>query len=282
VLVIKAPGYGDRKKELLEDIGVMIGATVVSEEKGIKLADADMAMLGSARKVVATKEKTIIVGGKGKKPAIDERIKQLRTQFANTQSKFDKEKIEERIAKLSGGVAVIKVGAATETEMKYLKLKIEDAVNATKAAIEEGIVPGGGSALAKVSAKLSEDMKKHESYQKAHESTEHNEFTAGYSIVVNSLLMPLKQIAMNAGKGDGSLIVGDVVKAEKNMGYDAKADEMVDMFKKGIIDPVKVTRSGLQNAASAASVLLTTEAAVAEEPKEEKDTPMMPPGGMGY
>lgn len=285
VLVVKAPGYGDRKKDLLEDIAALIGATVISDEKGVKMANAEMGMLGGARKVVATKDKTVIVGGKGKKSVIDARVGQIRTQLSQTDSKFDKEKLEERIAKLSGGVAVIKVGAATETEMKYLKLKIEDAVNATKAAIEEGIIPGGGTALAKVSSHLSEVMKKQESYQRAHESTEHNEFTAGYSIVINSLLVPLKQIAMNAGKGDGSLIVGDVVKSEKNFGYDAKADEVVDLVKKGIIDPVKVTRSGLQNAASAAAVLLTTEAAVAEEPKEEKDMPPMPPGGgmgMGY
>jgi chaperonin GroEL len=271
VLAIKAPGYGDRKKEQLEDIAITVGAQVISEDVGIKLEKAELNMLGIANRVISTKDTTVIVGGKGKKAEIQKRSEQLRTQLKSTDSKYDKEKIEERIAKLTGGVAVIRVGAATETEMKYLKDKIEDAVNATKAAIEEGIIPGGGAALAKIAAKLGKNKK------------EHDEFSIGYRILISSLTSPLKQIVKNAGREDAAVIVSEVSKANNN-GFNAAGEdaepEIVDMYQAGIIDPVKVTRSGVENAASAAAVLLTTEAAVAEDPDEKKEMPMGG-GGMG-
>lgn len=259
ILAIKAPGYGDKKKEMLEDIAITVGGQVITEDVGIKLENVELKVLGKVNKIISSKENTIIVGGKGKKSAIEERVAQLRTQLAKSDSKFDKEKIEERIGKLSGGVAVIKVGAATETEMKYLKLKIEDAVNATKAAIEEGIVPGGGTAFIKAIAKV-EGQKN---------LTREEE--VGFSIVLKALEMPLKQIAANAGKDDGSAIVAKVKQGKNNAGYDAAKDEIVqDMLLAGIVDPVKVVRSEIQNAASAAGILLTTEAAVTDEPEEDK------------
>ena len=274
VLAIKAPGFGDRKKDLLGDIATVLGATVVTEDLGMKLEDVGLEVLGSAGRIVATKDKTTIVDGKGKKSAIQERIAQLKAQAENTDSKFDREKLEERIAKLSGGVAVIRVGAATETEMKYLKDKIEDAVNATKAAIEEGIVPGGGTALVKVAEKLS--AKK--------EATEKDEFGVGYRILVNALRAPFKQIVINAGRDDAEVIMREMIKAGAQHGFDASSDDqeprIVDMFKEGIIDPVKVERAGIQNAASAAATLLTTEAAIAEDAEAEKEAPSMPAGGM--
>lgn len=279
VLAIKAPGYGDKKKEILADIAVTVGATVISEEVGIKLESADVSMLGKARKIISTKDKTIVVGGKGKKTDIDERVKQIKKQKEITESKYDKEKLEERIAKLSGGVAVIRVGAATETEMKYLKLKIEDAVNATKAAIEEGIVAGGGVAFIKVATAVLEKIEK-DPLRKNHTK----EFELGYQIVLKSLEAPLRQIAINAGKDDGSVIIEKVRLGKGNAGYDALKDEIIpDMLLAGIVDPVKVTRLGIQNACSAAALLLTTEVAVAEEPKEDKASPANPGmGGMDY
>lgn len=274
VLAVKAPGYGDRKKEMLADIATVVDAEVVSEELGRKLEDAELGMLGRANRVVATKDSTVIVGGKGKKKDVEARVAQLRTQLANTDSKFDKEKIEERIAKLSGGVAVIRVGAATETEMKYLKDKIEDAVNATKAAIEEGIVPGGGAALVKVSAKLAKN--------KRAEGTD--EFAIGYRILVDAFKAPLTQIVENTGREDAAVIVREVASKGGSYGFDAASDEhdarIVDMLAEGIIDPVKVTRSGVEHAASAAAVLLTTEAAVADDP-DDKDDPAAAAAGMG-
>ena len=274
-LAIKAPGYGDRKKEMLEDIAVTVGAKVVSEELGTKLEKADISILGRANKVIATKDTTVIVGGKGRKPEIDARVKQIKKQKEASDSKYDFEKLDERIAKLSGGVAVIRVGAATETEMKYLKLKIEDAVNATKAAIEEGIVAGGGTAFIRAVRKMKERS-----------VTLTGESALGYNIVLGALESPLRQIVVNAGKGDGSVVVEKVMSSDKdNAGYNALTGEYVDdMLKAGIIDPVKVTRTALQNAASAAAILLTTEAAVAEEPKEEKPMPGGAPGmgGMEY
>ncbi len=280
VLAVKAPGYGDRKKEQLQDIATTIGATVISDEVGLKFDAVDLNVLGRAQRVVATKDSTLIVGGKGKKPEIEARIEQLKKQIALTESKFDKEKLNERLAKLSGGVAVIRVGAATETEMKYLKDKIEDAVNATKAAIAEGIVPGGGAALVKVADKL---MKKVD-------ATAHDEFSIGYKILVQALYAPMKQIAKNAGFDDASAVVKMVSDKGGNWGFDAGADstepQLVDMIERGIIDPVKVTRSGVENAASAAAVLLTTEAAVADEPEDEKkenhNHGMSDMGGMDY
>ncbi len=272
VLAIKAPGYGDRKKEMLADIAVTVGASVVSEDLGVKLENTELAMLGKASRVVATKDSTIIVGGKGKKGDIDKRVSQLKKQLENTDSKFDKEKLEERVAKLSGGVAVIRVGAATETEMKYLKDKIEDAVNATKAAISEGIVAGGGTALAKVADKLSKKV----------DPNAHDEHTIGYRILVSALTAPFLQIVKNSGREDGAVLLRDVVAKGGAWGFDAAAEsvegKIVDMYEAGIIDPVKVTRSGVENAASAAAVLLTTEAAIADIP-EEKKAPVG--GGMG-
>lgn len=268
VLAIKAPGYGEKKKEIIADIAVTIGATVITDELGITFENADLSVLGKARKVIAKKDSSIIVGGKGKKIDIESRIAQVKTERANTNAKYDKEKLDERIAKLSGGIAVIHVGAATETEMKYLKLKIEDAVNATKAAIEEGIVAGGGVALVKAGA-IVEKVVKNLSKEKE----------LGYQIVLKALEAPLKQIAINAGKDDGSVIVDKVKNGKGNMGYDALNDVIVDdMIALGIVDPVKVTRSGIQNAASAAAILLTTEVAIADD-GEEKKTPQQE---MGY
>ncbi len=270
VLAVKAPGYGDKKKEMLADIAVTIGAKVVSEELGLKLDTAEVTVLGRAQKVIATKDKTIIVGGKGKKTDIDARLASLRKQKEDSSSKFDTEKLEERIAKLAGGVAVIKVGAATETEMKYLKLKIEDAVNATKAAIEEGIVAGGGSALIRAAKKIKDQS----------ELVLSQEQRLGYEIILKALEAPLKQIAINAGKDDGSVIVNKVMESiETSAGYNATTDSIEkNMIERGIIDPVKVTRTALENASSAAAILLTTEVAIADEPREEKGGM---PGGMG-
>ena len=277
VLAIKAPGYGDRKKEILADIAILVGGQVISEDLGIKLENAELDMLGRAARVVATKDSTVIVGGKGKKTDIDKRAASLKAQLENTTSKFDKEKLQERIAKLMGGVAVIKVGAATETEMKYLKDKIEDAVNATKAAIAEGIVPGGGATLAKVSKKLQEKLAKMS--QKSSTMSD-VEFQTGYSIVMKALNAPFLQIVVNCGREDGQLLLDKVNKAD-NMGWDAVTETEVDMFEAGIIDPVKVTRSGIENAASAAAVLLTTEAAVADIPEDKKPAGPNGMGGMG-
>ncbi|MES2014528.1 MAG: chaperonin GroEL [Patescibacteria group bacterium] len=274
VLAVKAPGYGDRKKEMLQDIAATVGATVVSEDVGMVLDKVDVSVLGRAQKVIATKDSTIIVGGKGKKSVIDARVASLKKQLEATDSKFDKEKLQERIAKLSGGVAVIRVGAATETEMKYLKDKIEDAVNATKAAIAEGIVPGGGTALVKAAAKAEAEA----DWKKMSKEEE-----IGYRIVLSALLKPLKQIAINAGKESGEVIVEAVKNAKGFAGYDAVKDEVVaDMFASGIIDPVKVTRGGLEHAVSAAAILLTTEVAIADEPEEKKEMGGAPGGGMDY
>jgi chaperonin GroEL len=251
----------------------MTGGQVVTEEIGLKLESAELVHLGKAARIVATKDKTVIVGGEGKKVAITERVDALRAQLAQTDSKFDKEKLEERIAKLSGGVAVLKVGAATETEMKYLKLKIEDAVNATKAAIEEGIVPGGGTSLSRVASivegRVNKDLSRDE--------------LIGYRIVLKALEEPLKQLAQNVGKDDGAVIVQKVKEAGGNAGYDAQKAEMVDdMIKAGIIDPVKVERAGVQHAVSAVAMLLTSEVAIADAPEPEKSgMPDMGMGGMG-
>jgi chaperonin GroEL len=272
VLAVKAPGYGDRKKEVLADIAVTTGGQVISEDIGLKLENTELSQLGKADRVVSSKDNTVIVGGAGKKEEIADRVKALKAQLEGTTSKFDKEKLEERIAKLSGGVAVIRVGAATETEMKYLKLKIEDAVNATKAAIEEGIVPGGGTSLARAAGIVEKNI-----------GTKNlaKEEMIGYRIVLKALEMPLKQIADNTGKIDGAVIVQKVKDAGGNAGFDAAKGEMVeDMIKAGIIDPVKVERAGVQHAVSAAGILLTTECAVADEPEESK--PAMPDmSGMG-
>ncbi len=272
VLAVKSPGYGDRKKEMLQDIAVMTGGQVVTEDVGIKLESAELAHLGRADRVVATKDKTVIVGGRGEKDAISARVDSLRTQRESTESKYDKETLEKRIAKLSGGVAVIRVGAATETEMKYLKLKIEDAVNATKAALEEGIVPGGGTSLVRAAGIVKSRLD---------ESSLDRDALMGYYVVLRALEEPLKQLANNVGKDDGAVIVEKVRVAGGNAGYDAaKAEIIPDMIKAGIIDPVKVERAGVQHAVSAAAVLLTSEVAIADIPEPEK-AQAMPDMGMG-
>lgn len=271
VLAIKAPGYGDRKKEMLQDVAVVVGGTLVSQDLGITFDKVELGMLGRAQKVIASKDTATIVGGKGKKSAIEERVASLKAELEASDSKFDKEKLAERIAKLSGGVAVIRVGAATETEMKYLKDKIDDAVNATKAAIAEGVVVGGGSALIRAAQKAEKaaDFKK---------MTQEEEI--GYRTVLVALERPLRQIAENAGK-EGAVIVAEVKRGKATSGYDAKSNTVVeDMLKEGIIDPVKVTRGSVEHAVSAAAILLTTEAAIAEQPKEEKEAPN--PAGMDY
>ncbi len=286
VLAVKAPGYGDRKKDMLEDIAVTVGATVISDDVGLSFEKASLDMLGKANRVVATKDNTIIVGGKGNTKIIKDRVSQLKKQRENTENKYDAEKIDERIAKLGGGVAVIRVGAATETEMKYLKLKVEDAVNATKAAIEEGIVAGGGTALLKaanqVRGKIDLAFKENKSARFTFD-----ELRIGYEIVLDACKVPLAQIAANAGVGDGTQVVEEVLRQESmHGGFNATTNMLVtNMITAGIIDPVKVTRSALQNAASAAAILLTTEVAVAEE-LEDKPAPAAHapgmPGGMDY
>lgn len=264
VLAIKAPGFGDRKKEELKDIAITVGATIISDDYGISFEKATLGMLGKAHKIISKKDSTVIVGGKGSKKELEARVSQIKTQIKTIESKYEKEKLEERVAKLSGGVAVIKVGAATETEMRYLKLKIEDAVNATKSAVEEGIVAGGGSTLAKASGYLEEKVSKQGKKMSAEEKI-------GYEVVAYALKSPLQQIAQNAGKEDPDLIVDNVMKGSAKNGYDALADVMVeDMIASGIIDPVKVTRNGVSNAISAAAILLTTEVAIADIP-EKKD-----------
>ncbi len=273
VLAVKAPGYGDRKKEMLADIATVVGAQVISSDIGITFENATLTMLGRAARITATKDTTTIVGGKGKKADIEARIAQLKAQREQTDSKFDQEKLDERIAKLSGGVAVISVGAATETEMKYLKDKIDDAVKATKAAMEEGIVAGGGTTLAKLSKKLAESGAKLSADEKA-----------GYDIVARALEIPLTQIALNCGKDDAAVLVAKVQMGKQHAGYDAMKDELIDdMLAAGIIDPAKVARMAIENAVSAAAILLTTEAAVAElpEPKKEASAPEMG-GGMDF
>lgn len=277
VLAVKAPGFGDKKKELLGDIAVTVGATVISDDIGLNFENVDLSALGKAHRVVSKKDKTVIVGGKGKKSEIEERVAQLKSQIENTEQSFEKDKIQERLAKLTGGVAVIKVGSATETEMKYLKLKIEDSVNATKAAIAEGIVVGGGSALVKASKILINKIEKEGSKMSPEEKI-------GYTIVIRALQEPLKQIAVNSGKDDGSVIVSKVMSGAVNSGYDALNDEIVsDMLVAGIIDPVKVTRTGIQNAVSAAGILLTTEVAITEKPSKKSESSDLGGGmsGMG-
>ena len=265
VLAVKAPGFGDRRKEMLEDIAVLIGGTVVSEDTGIKWESVTVEMLGSARKVTSDKDKTTIVDGKGEVGKIKSRVEAIRKQIASSTSDYDKEKLEERVAKLAGGVGVIKVGAATEVELKEKKHRVEDAVEATKAAIEEGIVPGGGAALVDAipelkSVGLSGDE------------------LIGVEIVRRALEEPMRMIAENAGV-DGGVVIEKVRNLNSGEGYNAATDEYGDMIKFGIIDPAKVTRSALQNAASVAAMFLTTEAAVAEKP-EKKESPAGMPGGM--
>lgn len=265
IAAVKAPAFGDRRKAMLEDIAILTGGEVISEEKGIKLETADIDFLGQAKKVRITKDNTVIVDGLGAKENIAARVGQIKNAIEETTSDYDREKLQERLAKLSGGVAVIKVGAATETEMKEKKLRIEDALNATKAAVEEGIVPGGGTILVQI-AKAIEDFKLE------------GEEGLGVDIVKKALYAPMRQIALNAGL-DAGVVIEKVKNSEEGIGFDAAKEEYVDMVKAGIIDPTKVTRSAIQNAISVSSVLLTTEVAVANE-KEESPMGGMP-GGMG-
>ena len=265
-VAVKAPGFGDRRKEMLQDIAILTGGEVISEELGRDLKEVTLDMLGQAESVKVTKENTTIVNGKGEKSLIQERIGQIKAQIEETSSEFDKEKLQERLAKLSGGVAVIKVGAATETELKERKLRIEDALAATKAAVEEGIVPGGGTAYVNVINKVAEL------------TSEVTDTQVGINIIVKALEEPMRQIAINAGL-EGSVIIEKVKYSEAGIGYDALNDKYVNMLQTGIVDPTKVTRSALQNAASVASTFLTTEAAVADIP--QKEAAPAPNPGMG-
>jgi len=265
---VKAPGYGDRRKAMLGDIAVLTGGKAVTEDLGIKLENVTVDDLGRAKRVTVNKENTTIVEGEGKTDAVKARIAQIKKEIEESDSDYDREKLQERLAKLAGGVAIITVGAATEIEMKEKKARIEDALHATRAATEEGIVPGGGIALLRVRSKL-DDLKLS------------GDESIGVKIVTRALEEPVRMIASNAGQ-EGSVIVQKLLEEkDAKTGYDAESDEVTDMVKAGIIDPTKVTRSALQNAASIAALMLTTEALVTEKPEEKKDMPAMPPGGMG-
>ena len=266
VVAVKAPGYGDRRKEMLKDIAILTGGQVISEELGLELKDTTMDMLGRAKSVKVQKENTVIVDGEGAKEDIDARVAQIKAQLEETTSEFDKEKLQERLAKLAGGVAVIRVGAATETEMKEAKLRMEDALNATRAAVEEGVVSGGGSAYIHASKKVAELVK-----------TLSGDEKIGAQIILKALEAPLFHIAYNAGL-EGAVIINKVRESEVGTGFDAYKEEYVNMNDAGILDPAKVTRSALQNATSVASTLLTTESVVANI---KEDAPAMPAGGAG-
>jgi len=268
-VAVKAPGFGDRRKEMLRDIAILTGGQVISDEVGMNIKDVKLEWLGKAKSVKVQKENTIIVGGAGNQKEIKDRVESIKKQIEITTSSYDKEKLNERLAKLAGGVAVIRVGAATETEMKEKKYRMEDALNATRAAVEEGIVPGGGTAYINALPEIEKLV-----------NTLHGDEKTGAAIILKALEEPLRQIAVNAGI-DGSVIVEKVKNSEKGIGYDVIKDEYVNMFEAGIIDPVKVTRSALQNAASIAAMLLTTESAVAEKPEKKKTSPM-PADDMDY
>ena len=264
---VKAPGYGDRRKAMLEDIAVLTNGKAITEDLGIKLENVDIDDLGRAKKVKIDKENTTIVEGAGKQAGVNARINQIKKQIEDTDSDYDKEKLQERLAKLAGGVAVINVGAATETEMKEKKARVEDALHATRAAVEEGIIPGGGVGYIRAIPAL--DKLKLEGDEKI-----------GVDIIKRALEEPLRQIAQNAGL-EGSVVVQRIKQEKVNVGYDVTQDDYVDMIEAGVIDPTKVTRSALQNAASIAALLLTTEALIADKPSKEDKMPSMPPGGMG-
>ncbi len=269
VAAVKAPGFGDRRKALLEDIAVLTGGQVVSEDLGIKLENVTLNMLGRAKRVRIDKDSTTIIDGAGKTDAIQARIGQIKAQIEETTSDYDKEKLQERLAKLAGGVAVIKVGGSTEIEVKERKDRVDDALNATRAAVEEGVVPGGGVALLR--AKKAVDAL----------TSKNADIQAGMKIVSRALEAPLRQIVGNAGV-EGSIVVGKLLEKTGSYGFNAQTEEYVDMIKAGIIDPTKVVRVALQDAASIASILITTEAMIAERPKDGSATPAMPGGGMGY
>ncbi|MBK6876426.1 MAG: chaperonin GroEL [Ignavibacteria bacterium] len=268
VVAVKAPGFGDRRKAMLEDIAVLTKGTVISEEQGYKLENATVSYLGTAKRVVVDKDNTTIVEGAGDKEDIKKRINEIKSQIDKTTSDYDKEKLQERLAKLSGGVAVLKIGASTEVEMKEKKARVEDALHATRAAVEEGIVPGGGVALLRVSSKL-DGLK-----------DENHDIMTGISIIKKAIEEPIRQIVENAGL-EGSVVINKVKEGKDNYGFNAATENYEDLVKAGVIDPTKVTRVALENAASVAGLLLMTEATVVEKPEKEKAAPMMPPGGMG-
>jgi chaperonin GroEL len=264
-VAVKAPGFGDRRKAMLEDIAILTGGKMIAEELGLKLENVTLNDLGRAKRVIVDKDNTTIVEGAGEKSAIEGRISQIRAQINETTSDYDREKLQERLAKLAGGVAVVKVGAATEVEMKEKKARVEDALHATRAAVEEGIVPGGGVALIRAASSLenlgvSDDEK------------------AGVRIVQKALEEPLRWIATNAGT-EGSIVLDKVKNGKEAYGFNAATEEFEDLIKSGIVDPTKVVRSALQNAASVAGLLITTEAMIAEKPEKKKEMPPMPPGG---
>ncbi len=266
IAAVKAPGFGDRRKAMLEDIAILTGGTVISEERGFSLENATVDMLGTAEKVAIDKDNTTIVNGSGDDNAIKERVNQIKTQIETTTSDYDREKLQERLAKLAGGVAVLYVGAASEVEMKEKKDRVDDALHATRAAVEEGIVAGGGVALVRAQVVLGKIK------------TENNDEATGVQIVSKAIESPLRTIVENAG-GEGSVVINKVLEGKKDFGYDAKTDTYVDMLKAGIIDPKKVTRVALENAASVAGMILTTECALIDLPEEDKGGGM--PGGMG-
>jgi chaperonin GroEL len=267
VAAVKAPGFGDRRKAMLEDIAILTGGQLISEDLGIKLENVTLAMLGRAKKVIIEKEKTTIVGGAGKKKEIEARVGQIKAQIEETTSDYDREKLQERLAKLAGGVAVIRVGGATEVEVKEKKDRVEDALNATRAAVEEGIVPGGGIALLRAKKAV------------GRLANDNSDIQAGINIVLKALESPARQIAENSGV-EGSIVVGKIMENKsETFGFDAQKEEYVDLVEKGIIDPAKVVRAALQDAASVASLLITAEAIVAELPKDKTPTPPMPGGG---
>jgi chaperonin GroEL len=274
VVAIKAPGFGDRRKAMMQDIAVLSGGSLISEETGRKLESAAVSDLGRAEKVVVTKDDTTVIGGKGDSSAIKGRIDQIRVEIDKSTSDYDREKLQERLAKLSGGVAIIRVGAATETELKEKKHRVEDALSATRAAVEDGIVPGGGVALINAMSAL-DDLK-----------MDTEDAQIGVNIVRKSLEVPMRKIAQNAGQ-DGSVILQNVRRQQQeqnniNIGYDVLTEEYIDMVKGGVIDPAKVTRGALENAASIAAMILTTEALITDIPEKEKSMPMPPGGGMDY
>jgi len=268
VAAVKAPGFGDRRKAMLEDIAILTGGKMISEEMGYKLENTKLEDLGRAKRITIDKDNTTIIDGAGSRASLEGRVKQIRAQVEETTSDYDREKLQERLAKLVGGVAVIKVGAATETEMKEKKARVEDALNATRAAVEEGIVPGGGVAYLRTLVAL--DKMKLEGDEEV-----------GVRIIRRALEEPLKMIAGNAGL-EGSIVVEKVKEKKGAFGYNARTDQYEDMIAAGVIDPTKVTRFALQNASSVASLMLTTQCMIADKPKEESPMPAMPPGGGGY
>jgi len=269
IAAVKAPGFGDRRKAMLEDIAVLTSGTVISEEKGYKLENATVAYLGTAKKIVIDKDNSTIIEGAGKKEDIKKRVNEIKAQIEKTTSDYDKEKLQERLAKLSGGVAVLKIGAATEIEMKEKKARVEDALHATRAAVEEGIVPGGGVAFLRVAGSLDKIK------------VENHDQKIGIGIVRKAIESPLRQIVENAGI-EGSVVVNEVKNGKDDYGFNALTEKYENLIKAGVIDPTKVTRVALENAASVASMLITTEAVICEKPEKEKPSQMMPPGGGGY